>query len=60
MNNPELFQQLLAATKDGAGKGSGGARPNSGPEASGYQKPAIDAQADVRRQITKGDGTGGV
>lgn len=58
MANPELLQQIMESMNTSDGRG--GARPNSGPEGSGFQKTAIDAQADVRRQITKGDGTGGV
>lgn len=57
LQNPELVQQIMQMVNAPKSKASGS---TPGPDASGFQKPAIDKQADMRRQITKGDGTGGV
>lgn len=57
MQNPELVQQIMQMIDTPKSKPTGS---TPGPDASGFQKPAIDKQADMRRQITKGDGTGGV
>ncbi len=57
MQNPELIQQIMSMTKQSQQRSS---TSNVGNKPSGFQKPAIDKQADMRRQITKGDGTGGI
>lgn len=57
MQNPELIQQIMSMTKQSQQRSY---TSNVGNKPSGFQKPAIDKQADMRRQITKGDGTGGI
>lgn len=61
LQNPELVKQLMTSIQQSP-QGSSGTQNNTNPTNkpgnadSGFQKPAIDAQADMRRQITKGDG----
>lgn len=59
MQNPELVQQIMASVQGGK-QNSVNPADKPGTKPSGFQTKAIDAQADMRRQITKGDGTGGV
>lgn len=57
MQNPELIQQIMSMVQQPQQRSS---TSNVGNKPSGFQKPAVDKQADMRRQITKGDGTGGI
>lgn len=57
MQNPQLLQQIMTML---GGQKQEGAQRSTRSDDSGFQKTAIDAQADMRRQITKGDGTGEV
>lgn len=56
LQHPELVQEIMVNVQT-----PNGSNPNttSSSKASGFQKEAVDHQADMRRQITKGDGTGG-
>lgn len=57
MQNPELVQQIMMSVNQSGQQNAPSAKRA---DASGFQKEAIDKQADMRRQITKGDGTGGM
>ena len=60
LQNPELVQQLMSGIQGQTNQSQPTVTNNKkGPDASGFQKEAIDKQSDMRRQITKGDGTGG-